>query len=156
MAQARARAAGEDGVGRLAELLEGLLRDRPDRPRYKAPEFDGTQDVELFIRQFQDVARANEWNQEATLLHLRRALIGKAHDCGDSATTADILAALRLRFGITARQARDKLRYLVKESKQSWHEFGMTVEKLVNIAFAANSRGVLASRKCGTPKAECH
>ena len=123
-------------MARLAELLEGFARDRPPGPRFKAPEYDGTQDVELFIRPFQDVARANQWQDQAVLLHLRRSLTGKATDCGDGPTPEAILVALRLRFGITARQARDKLRYQIKDGKTSWHEFGATIERLVNIAYA--------------------
>ena len=140
MAQARGRSGGsDDGMARLAELLETVLRERPMQDperRFKAPEFDGSQDVDLFIRQFQDVSRANQWDEQAVLLNLRKALKGKATDCGSGRDPGAILAALRLRFGITARQARDKLRYLVKDNKKSWHEFGDTVEKLVNIAYA--------------------
>ena len=52
---------------------------------------------------------------------------------------AGISAALCLRFVIAPRQARDKLRFLMKEAKVSWHELGLTVERLVNIAYAALS-----------------
>lgn len=135
MAQARGRQpGGDDGMARLADLLHNMMRDRPEN-RFRAPEFDGTQDVELFIRQFQDVAAANNWDAQATLLHLRKALVNRANDCGDGVDAAAIFAALRLRFGITPRQARDKLRYLAKDGRQSWHEFGATVERLINIAY---------------------
>ena len=78
MAQQRARAAGaDDGLGRLAEILEGMAtRDQPIR-RFKAPEYDGMSDIELFI-QLTDVARANQWDEGAALLHLRRSLTGKS------------------------------------------------------------------------------
>jgi hypothetical protein len=107
----------------------------PGRARFKAPEFDGNSDVELFIRHFTDVSQANNWNDAAALLHLRRSLVGKAVDCGAGNDVAAILAALRLRFGVTPSQARDQLKNLTKEAKGTWHEFGMRADKLVNLAF---------------------
>ena len=67
-AAGRAGSAGRAGAGtmdRLAEVLErALLTPRQPEPRrevFKAPEFDGLGDVDLFIRQFSDVIDANEW-----------------------------------------------------------------------------------------------
>ena len=85
------------------ELIQELRRDRqrpqlPQQPvpqqqeNFKAPEFNGTGSVEVFIRQFLDVAEANTWGERATVLHLRRALKEEARDCaGASNTMAEIL-----------------------------------------------------------------
>jgi len=143
-----ARTGGDDGMGRLADMIAELMGQRgPAEGRYKAPKFDGTQDVEVFIRQFQDVRQANQWGDQAAVLHLRRALTGKAVDCGDSATTQDVFMALRTRFGLTERQAKDRLAQLKKDPKIGVHEFSCQVERLVSIAYAglpAAQRSTLA------------
>lgn len=128
-------AEGEDGIARLTHMLAGMLGNRGGDAQFKAPKFDGTQDVELFIRQFTDVQNANGWNAHAALLHLRRALESKATDCGDGQDVNHVFTNLRARFGLTARQARDRLGHLRKESRQSYHEFGALIERLVNIAY---------------------
>ena len=54
----------------------------PQPEVFKSPEYNGTGSVEVFIRQFLDVAEANTWDEKAALLHLRMALKDDARDCG--------------------------------------------------------------------------
>ena len=54
--------------------------------------------VQIYIRQFQDVANANEWG-EATLLHLRGALEEGARDCGAAESVVEIYTALMAKYG---------------------------------------------------------
>ena len=69
--------AAPDQMRRLADIMEGLVvnqRQVPRREDFKTPKFSGEGSVDYFINQFEDVAIANQWDQEATFMHLREAL----------------------------------------------------------------------------------
>ena len=104
-------------MDRLGHILERLVAAHKAGPReeFKTPEFHGEGDVEYFIQQFKDVADANQWDEEATFLHLREALRDGARDCDQSVTTDGIYAALRARNGLFPREARSRLNNLRKE-----------------------------------------
>ena len=91
---------------RLAAALE-LLAVKDDRPRIKvvSTTFDGTGDVELFIRQFTDVTGASRWADNPTLLQLRNSLRDKAGDGGRAEDYTSVLEAPRMRFGTSASKA---------------------------------------------------
>jgi hypothetical protein len=93
--------------------------------------------VELFIQQFTDVEAANQWNNAATLLHLRSCLQDDAVDCGIGQNTDEIYGNLRARFGLTARQARDRLSLLQRTTGQSLQALGLQTERLVAVAYPA-------------------
>ena len=129
------------------ELIQELRRDRqrpqlPQQPvpqqqeNFKAPEFNGTGSVEVFIRQFLDVAEANTWGERATVLHLRRALKEEARDCaGASNTMAEIFTALRARYGISPREARVRINSTRKENNVPLQTHANTMRELVGIAY---------------------
>ena len=119
--------------GRLVDELRELRVNR--REQFKPPQFDGEGDIDLFIQHFQEVAEANGWNGMATLLHLREALQGGAREYGRPATTEEVFAALRSRYGLTTKEARGRLNGLKKEPRQSLHDHAIEVEKLVRKAF---------------------
>lgn len=126
---------------RLAEILERLVAGQqahpPAAPRsFKPPEFDGKGDVEFFIRQFQEVAEANEWNPRAELLSLRASLKEGAQDCGKADDVRGVFGALRARYGTSPREARNRLLNLKKEYKTGLQEHASEVEGLVELAFA--------------------
>lgn len=121
----------------LTRALERVLADRRPTDRYKAPKYDGSSDVELFVTHFTEVTAANGWNDAAAIIHLRTALEGAAKDCARGATVAAINTSLRSRFGVTIRQARDRLVYLRRESGQSLHELGVEINRLLLIAYPA-------------------
>jgi hypothetical protein len=124
-------------MDRLTEVLEQLATPRPPpRKDFKAPHFAGTGNVEVFIRQFSDVADANQWSNAATLLHLRESLDDEARDCGSAATIEEIFNALRARYGLTTREARSKLSSLKKEYKVTLQEHASHVEQLVSVAYS--------------------
>ena len=83
------------------------MRPAPRR-EYKAPRYSKVGNVEIYIRQFQEVATANGWG-EATLLHLCGALEEGARECGAAESTAEVYAALRTKYGLTSHEARLKL-----------------------------------------------
>ena len=66
----------------MANVLAGM---RP-RDNFRAPTYSGEGDVELFLAHFDDVAVANRWGGQATLLHLRAHLEGSARACGAGRT----------------------------------------------------------------------
>ena len=131
---------GDDLLDRLTGAMEriaGTARPAaPLRDPFKAPQFDGTGEVNYFIQQFTDVADANQWNAAAALLHLREALKDGARECGKANTIAGIFAALQARFGLSIREARAKLTSLRRDSRTSLQEHAAEVEKLVSIAYA--------------------
>ena len=118
---------------RLVELLDGRGTGRT-REHFKAPEFDGRTDVDLFIQQFLEVADANHWEDGAILLHLRESLKDGARECSRARTAEGILTALRARYGMTVKEARAMLTRLRKEPGTALQEHATQVEKLVNLA----------------------
>ena len=86
-----------DVLARLATALE-LLAVRDHKPRVKVvpPTFDGSGNVELFIRHFSDVAEASGWAADISLLQLRNSLRNKAVDCGRAVDYAAVLSRLLL------------------------------------------------------------
>ena len=124
-------------MDRLTEAIERMGQNNDRRHRdFEAPTFNGKGDVELFIRQFTDVAETNDWSAMATLLHLRRALQDGANECSRSRDVRDIFASLRARYGMTAREARAKLAGLRGDSKTTLQEHSAEVERLIGIAYA--------------------
>ncbi len=131
----------DDVLYRLTEVLQQALANprppvRAEREKFSPPSFDGTGDVNFFIRQFQDVAAANEWGRGPARIHLRAALKDSATACGKAETVEGIMAALQARFGMTSREAKAKLAMLRRDSRTSLQEHAETVEKLVGIAYA--------------------
>ena len=128
------------------DILQALLREmreqnqmrqqpRNDLEVFKAPEYNGLGSIEVFIKQFSDVADANAWTRGAALLHLRRALKDEARDCGAGDEVEEIFEALRARFGISPREARSKLSNIRKEYKTSLQEHATTIKELMRIAY---------------------
>ena len=124
-----------DPMNRLADLLEGALQVQAPRDRFKSPQYDGKSDVELFIRTFTDVATANHWDQNAQLINLRLSLEREATDCSRGNDVQTIFDNLRARFGLTVRQARDRLANLKKDPGQSYHTLGVEIQHLVRLAY---------------------
>ena len=130
---------------RLAQILERLVAGQQVQPQpapqaaqptFKPPEFDGKGDVEFFIRRFQEVSDANGWNARAELLSLRACLKDSAVDCGKADDAGGIMRALRSRYGMSPREARNKLLSLKKDYKTGLQEHAGDVEGLVELAFA--------------------
>ena len=91
-------------MDRLASALERLSSAQPSpahREIFEAPDFTGEGNVEDFVRQFQEVAAANEWSEMATLLHIRTHLKDDARECGSYATLEEVFEALRAKYGLT-------------------------------------------------------
>ena len=139
---------GEDAgmarmIERLTETLERTLANQQPaapiiqyRDAFKAPEYDGTGNVDYFVRQFNEVAIANAWTAEAGLIHLRAALRGVAKDCGQADTLPGVFASLQARFGISNREAKARLVSMKRDFKTTLQAHAAEVERLVNLAYA--------------------
>ena len=114
----------------LAQALQQV-----GRASFKPPTFCGEEDVELFIRQFGDVADANRWSDLERTLHLRSQLQGDAQSCGQGEDYQEITDDLRARYGTSRRQARDKLSTFQLRAGQSVHKQAGEINRLVKLAF---------------------
>ena len=124
-----------DVLGRLAAAIE-LLAIRDTRPciMVTPPTFDGTGDVELFIRQFSDVAEASKWAADISLLQLRNSFRDKAVDCGRAVDVALVLEALQMWFCTSASEAQALLAYVRRDSCTTLQEYASYVNRLFNLA----------------------
>lgn len=129
-----------DALDRLATQLHNLATThRPpvpapvQRDRFKTPTYNGVGDVDYFLRKFQDVSNASNWEPDEALIHLRDALQGEAEDCGRGQTMWAITESLRARFGLSSREARYRLSSLKKNAKMGVHAYAIEVEKLIEI-----------------------
>ena len=125
---------------RLAEAIEALVEKQgrepgPVIPVFKPPQFDGEGDVEYYIQQFTDVARANQWTKPAQLLYIRESLKEGARDCGKAPDVMSVFSNLRARYGLTPREAWARLAGLRKEGRTSLQEHATEVERLVGVAY---------------------
>ena len=120
-----------------AEALVQALRllGLPNKELFRPPTFMGEGDVELFVKQFDDVAEANGWTEVQQTLHLRTQLQGAAQNCGRGSSKAEIVGDLRARFGLTCRQAKDRLRTLRRGQGQSLHALCTEIARLVELGF---------------------
>lgn len=127
-------------MDQLAQALANVNVNR--RATFKLPKYNGSGDVELYLQQFTDISAANRWEDRDSLLHLKCALEGAAAACSRGETLEIIFQGMRARFGISPRQARDKLGQLRYESNSSLHVLGVEVERLVDIAYPAAGQEV--------------
>ena len=130
---------------RLAEAIEALVERQgrepgPLMPVFKPPQFDGEGDVEYYIQQFTDVARANQWTEPAQLLYIRESLKEGARDCGKAPDVVSVFNSLRARYGLSPREARARLAGLRKEGRISLQEHATEVERLVEVAYHGMDR----------------
>jgi hypothetical protein len=136
------RAGGDGELGRLADMIAELIHQRPVAAApvpvirdFKLPKYDGKSDVELFIEQFTVIGRTNQWQDAGALLHLKEALVDDARDCSRGATIEAVLDTLRLRFGVSRREARTKLSSIKKDNTTSLQEHSVELQRLVEIAY---------------------
>lgn len=90
--------------------------------------------MDYFIRLFTVVSVAIDWEPSAIRFQLREILKDTASDFGQAEEVADIFAALKTRFGVTAREAMSRLTSLRKKPKATLAEHAAEVKKLVGVA----------------------
>ena len=121
----------------LLAITQALkLFNTRNRPEIGPPSFSGERDLKLFIKQFEDVAEANGWTPKQRALHIRSQMEGDAQGCGHGNSYEEILENLHARFGVSTRQARDKLAALKMKPGQSIYSQATEVTRLVEVAFS--------------------
>ena len=122
------------GMTELLEALKGIAGQ--SKPSFKPPQYSGEGDIDLFISQYEDVAKANRWSIQESTLHLRSSLTGKALECGRGEDPEEIFSELRAHFGITPRQAKEQLHKFQRSPKQSLRDMGTQISGLVKKAYS--------------------
>ena len=126
----------QDGPqGEIGNLMQMLAALQQPKRQIKAPIYNGLGNIETYIRQFTDVANANDWSPADRLLHLRLSLTDKAQECGEFDNLEDIWEELRSRFGLNQKQARDRLSTLRRAPGMSIHELGMEISRLTRLGY---------------------
>lgn len=130
----------------MAELEEAVLaaaareqaavaRAAAVASKLKTPSFNGEGDVEAYITQFNDVWEVTEWQPRIAVLKMREGLEGKAKGCARGETVNQIIEALRLQFGLTAREARRQLVSMKRLNNTTLPEHASQVRRLVELAY---------------------
>jgi len=114
-----------------------------DRYRLEVPAFTGEKAVEQFIQEFQELMEIAQWPPRVALLKLRMVLRDKAKPYGTRPDIDGISDSLRVRFGISAIDARARLQRLRRDPHTTLQEHATTVMRLAQIAF------------CDLPQANC-
>ena len=104
------------------------------------PKFDGTGDLDLFLKRFQAIADYCNWNDRDTLFRLEQSIQDSAQyvlmDAPTARTVEEFIQTLRSRFGFVANaeQYRAELSHL-RRGSMSVHALNLEVRRLVNKAF---------------------
>ena len=120
-------------IDQLALLTQALQLS--GRQSFKPPSFNGEGDVEIFLRQFEDVANAYRWTGLERTLHIRGQLQGDAQSCGQGEDYDEITEELRARYGLTRGKARDRLATVQLKATENVHKQAREISRLVAIAF---------------------
>lgn len=99
------------------------------------PIFDGTDDVDSFISNYQAISTHNNWIGEEKKIRLKLALKGPAARGAEGDCCEEIYNKLRAQYGLTSDTASTLLRSLKLKPKESIHQFGEKVLTLVHKAF---------------------
>jgi predicted aspartyl protease len=104
------------------------------------PQFDGSGDLELFLKRFMLVSRYYRWSEEEKLFRLEHCLAYNAQyvlmDAPPASSVDEFVGILRSRFGFVANaeQYRAELSRL-RRGTLSMHDLYLAVRRLVNKAF---------------------
>ena len=118
----------------LTSAVSATQQSNSPKP-FKAPQYSGSGDIDLFISHFQEVTQANRWSEAEAKLHLKLSLSGPAASCIDGTSTEEIFCNLQTRFGLSIRQAKDKLRSIRRTGNQELHELGTEISRLTKLAY---------------------
>ena len=103
--------------------------------KLRPPEFDGSYDVEVFIAQFEDIAALSQWPEVIQAIKLREGLRGPAIECGRSRSFSDIIGKLRERFGVSPREARNRLEKVKWDDQRPVREQAEDIKKWISIGY---------------------
>ena len=89
----------------------------------------------MFLKQFEGVAEANGWTPKQRTLHIRSQLTGDEQGCGHDDSYRKVVEDLHTRFGVSRRQARERLAALKMKTGQSIYSQAAEATRLVEVAF---------------------
>ena len=92
------------GIRDMAGETAAILNQR-QRPRLPPPSFDGTTDVDEFLRKFEQIRILNAWEDDETELRFDMAVMGAAKRGLSEGTYAHRAAQLRTRYELTEQGA---------------------------------------------------
>ena len=116
------------------------MKPRPVDNSVIVPRFDGSGDLELFLKRFMSVAQYYRWTEEEKLFRLEHCIMDSAQyvlmDAPTAANVNEFVAILRSRFGIVANaeHCRAELSHL-RRGTLTMKELYLEVRRLVNKAF---------------------
>ena len=137
---ARRSISADRGVTPLPSNYRNSSRQRPVDNSITVPRFDGTGDVELFLKRFQSVAQYYGWNDKEQVFRLEHCLTDNVQyvlmDVPPANDIDEFIRTLRGRFGAVANaeQHRAELSRL-RRGDRSIQELYLEVRRLVNKAF---------------------
>lgn len=116
----------------LRDLANAIRR--PHRRHVKAPTFDGKDNVRDFLRLFNNVREANEWNDDEAGLQLKLSLEGSARTGVMGDTIEELTASLLARFELTQDEARSALKNAKLRAGENIYQFGDYLMRMVTLA----------------------
>ena len=105
------------------------------RRELRPPRFDGQSDVHLFLKQFADVHKLNNWEDEVAVVQLRSCLDKAAKECGRAETLSGVIDRLLSMYGLSSSEARERLHNLKRDPGESYVSLGNRVERLARLAY---------------------
>lgn len=103
----------------------------------RPPKYDGKTDVEQFISDFVEQCEVNVLSDSEALVALKSCLFGEAIPCKRGRSIEEIVENLRLRFGISIREAKVELASL-QQGQRNFHQLADEVIRLTDIVLGVD------------------
>ena len=120
-------------MDQMTALMQAL--QLAGQPSFKPLSFSGEEDVELFLRQFGDVADANRWSDLEKTLHLCGQLSVDAYSCWQGESWEEFAEDLWARYELTRAKAMDKLFNIQLKAGQNVYKQAAEISRLNSFAF---------------------
>lgn len=121
------------GIRDMAQGAAAILNQQ-QRTRLPPPSFDGTTDVDEFLRRFEQVRVLNKWEDAETELRFDMAVTGAAKRGLPEGTYTHRAGQLRTRYQLTEQGASQLLKQVSWNPKENIHEFANYLKRLIQMA----------------------
>lgn len=123
---------------------------RKNQPEVRIPEYDGSYEAGIFIKQLDKITALNHWNEDQVCANLMGALKGQARDVlacfthKDNLDSHHIIKALEAKFGRKVQEdvARSRLQEVKQGRGQTLRQLGFEIEKLIGQAYGEVEGGI--------------
>lgn len=137
------------GIRAAAALQEDSMKQPARNPgtsshqKVKLPDYDGTYEAGLYLRQVDKVSTLNGWSEDVLLAHMMAALKGSAREIlacfpeEDELTLDRLKCSLKDRFGRIVQKdvARSLLQDRMQREDETPRQLAVDVERLINHAY---------------------